>query len=294
MSKSRSPLGRRADRTGSVEVFIRPERSVLVRLLAVLWQLRTELSALVVGVWCWLWLTDRMPIWAALTVALVAAGSVTAWSPSRRFVVGHVWCTVTRHRLRSCLVQSRIMNYRGYVPWCLWVRPTNVGERVWLLMRPGICVEDLEAKTPQIAAACWARDARVRAMRRLVAVVAVDVIRRDPLTTGRLIGSPLPAMAGGLPAALAGLPVDLGEDHPESRLREDAEEWELGADASSAVLREAVRRRHLRAVHETETARPAAKTSAMPAESAKPARPVARPSGPGAVSSSGEDVSDYV
>ena len=49
MSKSRtsgrSPFGRRADRTGSVEVFVRPERSVLVRLVAVLWQLRTELTA---------------------------------------------------------------------------------------------------------------------------------------------------------------------------------------------------------------------------------------------------------
>ena len=298
MSKSRtsgrSPFGRRADRTGSVEVFIRPERSVLVRLAAVLWQLRTELTALVVGIWGWLWLTHRMPVWAALALLFVTSGAVMAWRPSCRFVVGHVWCTVTRHRLRSCLVQSRIINCRGYVPWCLWVRPTNVGERVWLLMRPGICVEDLEAKTPQIAAACWARDARVRAMRRLVAVVAVDVIRRDPLTTGRLIGSPLPAMADGMPAGLAGLPVDLGEDHQEPRLRDDAEEWELGPDASSAVLREAVRRRHLRAVHETETSRPAAKTSATPAETVKPARPVARPSGPGAVSSSGEDVSDYV
>ena len=59
MSKSRSPFGRRAERTGSVEVFIRPERSLLVRLLAVVWRLRTELAALVLGVWGWLWLTDR-------------------------------------------------------------------------------------------------------------------------------------------------------------------------------------------------------------------------------------------
>ena len=49
MSKSRSPFGRRVDRTGSVEVFIRPERSLLVRLLAVGWRLRTELAALVVA-----------------------------------------------------------------------------------------------------------------------------------------------------------------------------------------------------------------------------------------------------
>ena len=242
MSKSRSPFGRRADRTGSVEVFIRPERSIVVRLLAVLWQLRTELMALVLGVWCWLWLTNRMPVWAALAVVLIAAGTVTAWSPSRRFVAGHVWCTVTRHRLRSCLVQARIMNYRGYVPWCLWVHPTNVGERVWLLMRPGICADDLEARTPQIAAACWARDARVRAVRRLVALVAVDVVRRDPLTSGRMIGSPLPSMAGAS-AGLDPIPVR-ADDAPEPRaaqlVRDGVEDWELGPDASSAILRDAV------------------------------------------------------
>ena len=45
------------------------------------------------------------------------------------------------------MVQSRVMNHRGYVPWLLWVRPTNVGERAWLLMRPGICAEDLESRT---------------------------------------------------------------------------------------------------------------------------------------------------
>src|SRR5215207_5189828 len=197
MSKSRSPFGRRADRTGSVEVFIRPERSLLVRLLAVLWRLRTELAALLVSVWGWLELTDRLPRWAAVTVVIVVVLGLMAWGPSRRFVLGHVWCTVTRHRLRSCMVQSRVMNHRGYVPWCLWVRPTNVGERAWLLMRPGICVEDVDSRTAQIAAACLARDARVRAWRRLVAVVLVDVVRHDPLTTGKLIGSPLPSVAGG-------------------------------------------------------------------------------------------------
>ena len=184
-----------------------------------------------------------MPVWAAVTVVLVAtAGAVMAWRPSCRFVVGHVWCTVTRHRLRSCLVQSRMMNYRGYVPWCLWVRPTKVGERVWLLMRPGICVEDLEAKTPQIAAACWARDARVRAWRRLVAVVAVDVIRRDPLTTGRARSAP--RCRRWLTACRRRWLVSRSTSETitrSRRLRDDAEEWELGPDASSAVLREAVR-----------------------------------------------------
>jgi hypothetical protein len=81
-------------------VFIRPERSTLVRLVAVLWQLRTGLAVTVAVVWCWLWLTRRLPVWAALTVVLGSAVAALVWSPSRRFVVGHAWCTGTRHRLR--------------------------------------------------------------------------------------------------------------------------------------------------------------------------------------------------
>jgi hypothetical protein len=183
----------------------------------------------------------------------------------------------------------------GYVPWCLWVRPTNVGERVWLFMRPGICVDDLEAKTPQIAASCWARDARVRAARRLVALVAVDVIRRDPLTSDRLIGSPLPSLTVDTPAELDPIRVD-GDDAPTPWvLRDDAEDWELGPDASSAILRDAVRRRHLRVAGTEQPAKSPVKAAmAKPAESVKPAVPVTRPTGPGAVSTSGEDVSDYV
>jgi hypothetical protein len=77
-------------------VFIRPERSLLVRLLAAGWRLRTELAALVLGVWGWLWLTDRLPRWAAVAVVAIVVVGVMAWGPSRRFVVGHVWCTVTR------------------------------------------------------------------------------------------------------------------------------------------------------------------------------------------------------
>jgi hypothetical protein len=243
MSKSRSPFGRRADRTGSVEVFIRPERSLLVRLLAVAWRLRTELTASV--------------------------------------------------------VQSRVMNHRGYVPWCLWVRPTNVGERAWLLMRPGICAEDMESRTAHIAAACWARDARVRAWRRLVAVVLVDVVRRDPLAAGRLIGSPLTGLAGESKPASVPAGVSSRVEDPDDELGvwrevpsgDDAEDWELGPDASRAVLSVVPDR----PVH-APTLRVARATRAHVAGSAAPTvvKPVVRPTGAGAVSSSGEDVTDYV
>jgi hypothetical protein len=279
-------------------MFVRPERSLIVRVLAVLWQLRTELVASVVGVWGWLWLTDRMPAWIAVTVVSVTIAALLGWGPSRRFALGHVWCTITRHRLRSCLVQSRVMNHCGYVPWLLWVRPTNVGERVWLLMRPGICVEDLDTRASQIAAACWARDARVRAWRRLVAVVLVDVVRRDPLTSGKLVGSPLPSLAGGSgPTALPGIPAEIGDDDgvdelgPRTVHDDGVEDWELGPDASGAVLAGSAHAPTLRVARGAQVHRPtAAKLPGTPVA----AEPVVRPTGPGAVSSSGEDVSDYV
>ena len=226
-----------------------------------------------------------------------------AWGPSRRFLVGHVWCTVTRHRLRACMMQSRVMNYRGYVPWCLWVRPTNVGERVWLLMRPGICVDDLDTRTPQIAAACWARDARVRAWRRLVSVVLVDVVRRDPLTAGKLVGSPLPSMAGGsAPAGLAAIPVDLGDG--------DDQVDRLGV--VRPVLSDECRglgARPGRVGCRPERAGASADPAGGPQDAAGFGQVVfagndrhagssgwagVRPVGAGAVSSSGEDVTDYV
>jgi hypothetical protein len=66
-----------------------------------------------------------------------------------------------------------------------------VGERLWLWMLPGLSVLDLENRTEVIAAACWARDARIQRSRRLATLVRVDVIRRDPLGKPKPIPNPL-------------------------------------------------------------------------------------------------------
>jgi hypothetical protein len=235
MSKGRAPLGRASARSGSVEVFIRPERSLAMRLAGLAWRLRTEIILGAVGLWVWHRATRVMPGWLVLVVLVVLLAGVFGWPTSRRFVAGHMWCTLSRHRVRACLIQCRVMNHHGYVPWFLWVRPTNVGERLWLLCRPGISVRDFEDKTTQLAAACWARDARVGAWRRLAAVITVDVIRRDPLTAGRLIGNPLTAELadselaplmpelGKRPAALVAVP-DLPAQQPPAPTEVRAEE----------------------------------------------------------------------
>ena len=46
-----------------------------------------------------------------------------------------------------------------------------------------MAVKDLERVTDELATACWAREARVIASRAQAALVIVDIVRRDPLTS---------------------------------------------------------------------------------------------------------------
>jgi hypothetical protein len=81
---------------------------------------------------------------------------------------------------------------RGLLPLILLARPTPAGERVWVWLRPGLDLTDVETKTDKLAVACFASEVRVvRASERFAALVRIDVARRDPLK--RLVASPLPA-----------------------------------------------------------------------------------------------------
>ena len=78
--------------------------------------------------------------------------SATASSPRS-------WCLVTRHRIRTCFSEFIITNRTGSLPLILWARPTPVGERVWIWLRPGLSLDDLQNRLDQIAVACWANTA---------------------------------------------------------------------------------------------------------------------------------------
>jgi hypothetical protein len=79
----------------------------------------------------------------------------------------------------------------GKLPLILRIHPAKVGERAWIWCRAGICAGDFEAHTGEIRAACYARDTRVNHSTRWSHLVTVDIIRRDPLSTGTHIPSPL-------------------------------------------------------------------------------------------------------
>jgi hypothetical protein len=118
--------------------------------------------------------------------------------PSRRFLRNRVWCVVTRHRVRACLSEMRTLNYSGNLPFIVLCRSTKVGESVWLFMRPGLSHTDLENRAETLAAACWAREARIERNRGNAALIRIDIDRRDPLAKAH-ITSPLLGETADLP-----------------------------------------------------------------------------------------------
>src|SRR5262249_41015670 len=105
-----------------------------------------------------------------------------------------VWCAVTRHRLRMCFAEFVRVPGRTHhgprLPLVLWARPTPAGARVWVWLRPGLDLAEVEGKAGKLAVACWAALVRVaRAGERHAALVRMDVARRDPLAGG--VSSPL-------------------------------------------------------------------------------------------------------
>jgi hypothetical protein len=182
-------------RTGSFEIFTYPHHSAAARTAGAIWRWRVEgLCALTLTV-AWVWIAYQIPeSWPrwSVPVILVAVIVVIAVVPfSRRFVIRRVWCVFSRHRVRKCFVQSRVMTHEGLLPLFMWTRPTSVGDRLWLWLRPGLSGRDIEAVTDRIAAACWASTARVKVSAKRAAIVSVEVVRRDPLATAGQLHSPL-------------------------------------------------------------------------------------------------------
>src|SRR6202008_247354 len=135
------------------------------------------------------------PLSAALIVAAVAV-LVFAVRPVRRRLSAWAWCLVVKHRLRVAfadIVRGAPRSGSGGLPLILWARPTPAGARVWLWLRPGLDLSDLEGKAGKVAVACWAGEARiVRTSERFAALVRVDLTRRNPFTD--LVPSPLAAL----------------------------------------------------------------------------------------------------
>jgi hypothetical protein len=144
-------------------------------------------------VYGWTALMETANLAVSLLVVVLVAGVPAAVAPVRRRVQAVAWCLIVRHRLRMCFASFIASNWDGTLPLILLARPTPAGERVWVWLRPGLSVADLEqdGQLKRLAVACWANEVRVvRSSRRNAALIRVDITRREPLA-GRVL-SPLP------------------------------------------------------------------------------------------------------
>jgi hypothetical protein len=158
----------------------------------ILWRWRTEIAALLTLTAALAALSRLIALpWAAASLGGLLA-VVLAVPHSRRFLWRRVLCVLARHRLHRLFYNDRRLQTRtGRIPLVLWIRPTKVGERAHVLCRAGVCGEDFEDNAAQLAAACYARDARVTRNRRWSHLVTIDIIRRDTLAAGNAVTSPL-------------------------------------------------------------------------------------------------------
>jgi hypothetical protein len=180
------------------------------------WRWRTELLTLIALAAVLRWLDSWATlIWACAALAGLLA--VLASVPhSRRFITRRAWCVLTRHRLHRLCYEARLHTRSGRLPLILWIRPTKVGERAWVLCRAGTSAEDFQDHTEQLRAACYARDARATRHRRWSHLVTIDIIRRDTLAASHIITSPLARLTEAYQdhPALALLPLPGDEDEP--------------------------------------------------------------------------------
>ncbi|MFG1609283.1 hypothetical protein [Actinoplanes sp. NPDC049265] len=161
--------------------------------LRIIWHWLPEIVLALGVVYGWTWLMQATPLWLALVLVVVLVGVPAMFHQVRHWVLAPVWCLVVRHRLRVCFASFIATNRSGTLPLILPARPTPAGERVWLWLRPGLSIKDLEqdGQVQKLAVACWANEVRVtRASRKHAALVRVDVTRREPLA--HTVVSPLP------------------------------------------------------------------------------------------------------
>jgi hypothetical protein len=167
------------------------------------WRWRTELVILTTLIIALAWLDAQIGInWAG--VVLVTAIAIVFTIPAtRRFITRRFWCVLARHRFQRLCFEARLHTRSGRLPVVMWTRPTKVGERLFAWCRAGTCAEDFAQHTGELAAACYAREARVTSNPRWSQVVTIDIIRRDTLAATHQVDSPLARLSAVYADALA-------------------------------------------------------------------------------------------
>ena len=162
--------------------------------LRLLWWWLPEIGAGMALAYGWIALANATPAPVTLAVIAPVVGIPAAVPAIRRRVTAYAWCFIVRHRLRVCFSQFIIANKSGSLPLILWARPTPVGERVWVYLRPGLSLSRLQSRLDEIAVTCHASSVLVElaSESKKAAYLRFDIKRREVLTAK--VSSPLPGV----------------------------------------------------------------------------------------------------
>jgi hypothetical protein len=157
----------------------------------VIWRMRTELAALTTVTAGFVAFSHVIGIIDAAIIQAAYMALIAVVPQTRRFTIRRAWCVLSRHRMQRVFFETRMHTRSGRLSLVLRIHPTEVGERALIWCRAGICFDDFEEHTGEIAAACYAREARVERSRRWAQIVVVHIVRRDTLAAHNVIPSGL-------------------------------------------------------------------------------------------------------
>ena len=185
MAKSSSARNHRNNPYVLDRAFVRVHHSAA----GTLFRFRTELATLTAATAGGWELARAVTLTWAAVVLTATATVITVLPWTRRFLVQRAWCVLSRHRIQKACYETRMHTRSGRLPLVLRIHPTQVGERALIWCRAGICAADFEAHTPEIAAACYARQARVEGNKRWAQLLNLDIVPRDTLASHHVISS---------------------------------------------------------------------------------------------------------
>jgi len=177
---------------GAVTGFVTAAVVFIWPVLRVFWWWAAEITLATLAVYGWTALMQATSLLLSLFIVGGLAGLLAGPAVIRNRIRALGWCVIVRHRLRVAFNEFIITNRHGSLPLILAARPTPAGERVWVWLRPGLEIADLEGRIDKLAVTCWATEVRVNVAGRKAALVRVDVTRRNPLADN--VSSPLPGV----------------------------------------------------------------------------------------------------
>jgi hypothetical protein len=184
--------------------------------IRLIWWWATEITVALGLVTGWVELADHTTLPYRIAAVVLMVGVPAAISPVRRQIIAVAWCVIIRHRLRTCFSQFITMRSRtGSLPLILWARPTPAGVRVWVWLRPGLALSDLQERLDLIGVACWSASVTAEAASATnAAQIRLNIKRRDALTA--TVRSPLLGLIARIPRpARDPLPIPSALDLPD-------------------------------------------------------------------------------